>query len=255
VEAARRTVCYSIQVRSTLSERQVEKLRQFDTPTICNAIELFAVRPRNEGYMDARVRACFPEIAPMVGYAATATFRAALGQTEATGYATLVEQVRSLEELPGPAVVVFQDLDDPAAAATFGEVMCATYQRFGAAGLITSGAGRDLAQVRRLQFPVFTSGAICSHGYCHFPSLMTPVRVGGLAVRPGDLLHGDANGVTSIPLEIADEVSDVAAEFIAAEGIVLEFLKTGPKDAGRYTEARQQMQRRLELLAQRVRKR
>ena len=64
-------------------------------------------------------------------------------------------------ELPGPAIVVFQDLDDPAVGATFGEIMCATYQAFGAAGLITSGAARDLDQVRRLGFPAFSNGVIC----------------------------------------------------------------------------------------------
>ena len=68
---------------------------------------------------------------------------------------------------------------------------------FGAVGLITSGAARDLDQVRRLAFSVFSNGAICSHGYSHIVSIQTPVRVGGLAVNPGDLLHGDANGVTA----------------------------------------------------------
>ena len=50
-------------------------LAKFDTPTICNVIELFDVRPRNRGYMNHRVKCCFPELPPMVGYAATAAFR------------------------------------------------------------------------------------------------------------------------------------------------------------------------------------
>jgi regulator of RNase E activity RraA len=205
--------------------------------------------------MDARIRACFPELPPMIGYAATATFRSAFERPEGSSYSTLDEQIRRFEDLPGPAIVVFQDLDDPPVAATFGEVMCATYQRFGAAGLITSGAGRDLEQVRRLQFPAFTAGAICSHGWCHFVSLMTPIRAGGLAVHPGDLLHGDANGVTNIPAEIASEVAGVAAEFVAAEAGLLEFLKSGPGDVILYSEARREMQSRIAALAGRVRRR
>ena len=51
------------------------ELQQFDTPTICNAIELFEVRPRTAGYMQREIAACFPELPPMVGYAATATFQ------------------------------------------------------------------------------------------------------------------------------------------------------------------------------------
>jgi len=132
--------------------------------------------------------------------------------------------------------------------------MCASYQRFGAAGLVTSGAGRDLEQVRRLRFPVFTSGAICSHGWSHFVSLMAPVRVGGLAVRPGDLLHADANGVTNIPHDIAPEVADVAAEFVAAEAGLLEFVRAGPPEVKLYAVVRREMQDRIAALAARVRR-
>ena len=238
---------------SQLPDRQLALLRQFDTPTICNAIELFAVRPRNTGYMDHRIRACFPEMPPLAGYAATATFRGAFEKSESSSYATLDEQVRRFQEIPGPPVVVFQDLDDPPVAATFGEIMCATYQRFGAAGLVTSGAARDLDQVRRLGFPAFASGVICSHGYSHIVSLHVPVRVGGLAVHPGSLLHADANGVTSIPAEIAGEVADVAAEYAAAEAVVLEFLKTGSKNVDDYSQARKESLRRIAALGEKVR--
>jgi regulator of RNase E activity RraA len=228
-------------------------LCQYDTPTISNVIELFGVRPRNTGYMDSRIRACFPEMGPIAGYAATATIRTAFPRAEGSVYATLDEQVRRFAEIPGPPVVVFQDLDDPAAGATFGEIMCATYQAFGAVGLVTSGAARDLDQVRRLGFPVFSNGAICSHGYSHIVSLDVPVRVGGLAVHPGDLLHADANGVTSIPLEIAAEVAEVATEYVAAEAVVLDYLKTGERDCARYADARKETLRRIAELGERVR--
>src|ERR1017187_6283405 len=68
-------------------------LAKFDTPTICNTIELFAVRPRTAGYMDGRVRACFPEMAPAVGYASTATMRCAQPHREGDVYGSLDQQV------------------------------------------------------------------------------------------------------------------------------------------------------------------
>src|ERR1700739_2980932 len=163
-----------------VSSADLELLRKFDTPTICNVIELFDVRPRTAGYMDARIQACYPKLPPMVGYAATATFRSAAPPRSGNVYSGLSEQVASFAELPGPPVVVFQDLDNPPAAATFGEVMCTTYKAFGAVGLITSRAGRDLDQVEALAFPCFTSGTICAHGYCHIPSVNVPVHVGGI---------------------------------------------------------------------------
>jgi regulator of RNase E activity RraA len=228
-------------------------LAQYDTPTICNTIELFEVRPRSTGYMDSRIRACFPEMPPAVGYASTATMRCAFPRREGDVYGSLDEQVGRFSELPGPAIVVFQDLDDPAVAATFGEIMCTTYQAFGAAGLITSGAARDLDQVRRLGFPAFSNGAVCSHGYSHIVDVHRPVRVGGITVHPGDLIHADANGVTSIPIEIAAEVAQAAAEFAAAESIVLDYLKFGKPGVKGFTEARTAMMSEIAALGKRVR--
>src|SRR6266550_9517087 len=103
-----------------LSAADLNVLRQYDTPTISNVIELFEIQPRTAGYMDARIRACFPELPPIVGYAATATMRCAQPKAEGDVYGTLDLQVARFSELPGPAIVVYQDLDDPAVAATFG---------------------------------------------------------------------------------------------------------------------------------------
>src|ERR1700722_11334516 len=222
-----------------LSAADPELLRQFDTPTVCNVIELFDLRSRAGGYMDARIQACYPSLRPMVGYASTATFRSAAPPRSGNVYSGLAEQVASFAELPGPAVVVFQDLDQPFAAAAFGEVMCTTYQAFGAVGLITSGAGRDLDQVATLSFPCFTGGTVCAHGYCHIPQCNVPVSVGGVQILPGDLLHGDCNGVTTIPLDIAADTADACAEFMAAEAVVLDYLRAGGATVAGFKAAHQ----------------
>lgn len=233
----------------------LELLRKYDTPTICNVVELFDLYPRTAGYMDGRIRPCFPQLPPMVGFASTATFSSASAPRAGNVYANLDQQVASFADLPGPAIVVFQDLDDPPAAATFGEVMCTTYKAFGAVGLITSGAGRDLDQVEALHFPCFTSGTICAHGYCHLPALNLPVRVGGVTVHPGDLLHGDRNGVTTIPIEIASEVAEGCAELVQAEAIVLDYLRAGHVTVRGFAEARLECKRRIDALASQLRKR
>lgn len=230
----------------------LEKLRTFDTPTICNLIELFEVRPRNTGYMSARIQVCFPELPPMVGFAATATFRSAGPPRQSDAYASTVTQVERFGELSGPPIIVFQDLDDPPSAATFGEVMCTTYQCFGAAGLITSGAGRDLDQVGALNFPVFTSGTICAHGYCHIPNLHVPVHVGGLVIYPNDLLHGDRNGVTTIPHQIAADLAAIGAEFVAAEQVMLAALRGGTPSIKLLQEAQAEFQAQVAKLRRQV---
>ncbi len=239
----------------SLSRQTLEKLARYDTPTICNVIELFDVRPRSAGFMDGRIRACFPELPPMVGFASTAAFRSGAPPASGDAYGSFIDQVRTFESLPGPAVMVFQDLDDPPVGATFGEVMCSVYQGFGSSGLVTSGGGRDLLQVRAIHYPVFTGSTICAHAYCHILHIGLPVRVGGLVVSQGDLLHGDANGVTSIPIEIADEVADLAEEFVEAEKIVIGYARgPGRKTVEGLAQARKEFTEALARLYRRVRR-
>jgi regulator of RNase E activity RraA len=238
---------------STISLATLEKLRAFDTPTICNLIELFEVRPRNIGYMDARIEACFPEMKPMVGFAATATFRASAPPREGRdACGDLSEQVERFPELSGPPVVVFQDLDDPSVAATFGEVMCTVYKAFGAQGLVTSGTGRDLDQVRAIGFPVFTGGSMCAHGYCHILQIHVPVHVGGIAVYPDDLLHGDLNGVTTIPKDIAAEAADIGDTFVAAETVIFEAMRESAPSVKRLKEAEAEAEAQIDALRKQI---
>jgi regulator of RNase E activity RraA len=234
----------------SVSAATLDKLSNYDTPTICNVIELFDVREYDTGYMDARIQAAFPELKPAVGFAATAKFRSLASPG---AYSTLQDQLEQFEQLPGPAFVVFQDLDEPSIGATFGEVMCSTYKGFGSVGLITSGGGRDLLQVKALDFPVFTGATICSHAYCQVLDVGSPVRVGGLTVCTSDLLHGDANGVTNIPVELATEIADVAEEYIAAEAFVIQYMKAdGPKTIAEFSERRKAMGEAIAAIRRRV---
>jgi len=208
-----------------ITQRMLDDLRQYDTPTICNVIELFDVRPRTEGYLYGQIQACFPHMPPAVGFASTATCRTGVRPQQGVGYGSLTEHMKRFAELSGPAFVVFQELDQPIRAATFGEVMCTGYQAFGAVGLVTNGAARDLDQVKALDFPVFTNGMICSHGYIHLLSFHEPVFIDNQTIYPDDLIHADANGVTTIPKAIVPELTDVASEFVAAEHIMLDAMK------------------------------
>ncbi len=235
-----------------ISQKTLAKLRTFDTPTICNVIELFDVRPRHTGFMDARIVAAFPEMPPRVGFAATATFRASAPPRGGEAYGSLDKQVERFAELSGAAIVVFQDLDSPCVAATFGEIMCTTYQAFGAVGLITSGAGRDLDQVRKIGFPVFTNGTICSHGYSSIPQIHIPVHVGGSAIYPDDLLHADCNGVTTIPKEIAAEIADIGDEYVAAEMLIIDAMRASPGNLKLLRERQAESKNQMAKLRARV---
>ncbi len=172
-----------------LKQLDLEALRTLSTPTISNAIEQFNLRPRNQGYMSPDIRCLFPDLGVMVGYAVTARFAARNPSREA---ASRYESWRHLLEQPKPRVLVLQDMDVPTGCGTFiGEVMANLYQRLGCIGVVTNGVVRDLDETHALGFHYFACGVGVSHAYVHLVDFGTPVEVGGLTVRNGELLHAD----------------------------------------------------------------
>jgi regulator of RNase E activity RraA len=120
--------------------------------------------------------------------------------------------------LPAPRVLVMQDLDNPRpVGAYWGEVQANLHRALGCVGTISDGGVRDLDEVRRLRFHFFAPHLLVSHAYVHLVRIGLPVRVGGLLVRPGDLLHGDQHGVVRIPDELAREVPAAAGRVEATE--------------------------------------
>ena len=231
----------------------LNKLRQIDTATICNVIELFEVRPRNRGFMTREIKAAFPDLPPMVGFASTATCRT-FTEPPDRDVPNVPDLISRFEEWSGPAVIVLQNLDTTGNAANFGDVFSNSFKAFGAVGLVTNGPGRDLEQIERIGFPVFYDGVVCAHGYMHMLDSRLPVQVGGIDVYPNDLLHGDANGVTTIPLDIAADVSDACAEYTAAEAVVIDLAQSGSASLAELREAFGEMARIVADLGKRVRK-
>jgi 4-hydroxy-4-methyl-2-oxoglutarate aldolase len=211
------------------SNKVLETLARYDSPTIANVIELFNVRPRNAGYMNSSIMARYPQLPPVVGYATTATFRSAYPADGSDVYLRLAEHLGRIAELPAPRMVVFQDLDLPPVGATMGEIMVTAYKRFGCIGFITNGGARDILQIEAMRFPIFSNSIIVSHSYSRIEEIHVPVHVGGLLVKPGDLLHADANGVVLIPHDITEEAANACEAFVATERISLDYLER--KDA------------------------
>jgi 4-hydroxy-4-methyl-2-oxoglutarate aldolase len=230
----------------------IERLAAFDTATICNAIELFEVRHRDHGYTRGQISCAFPDMRPAVGLACTATFRSGSPHSNGDPYGCVEELCRQLEECPVPTIVAYEDLDHPPVGATFGEVMCGVYKSLGAVGLITSGAGRDLSQIRNLGFPVFFGSTIAAHAYCHAVEIGGTVIIGGLAIANLDLLHADANGITTIPPEVAMELPEVAAEYMRCESIVMDAFARGTTTAAELVARRREMIDGISRLRHRV---
>jgi 4-hydroxy-4-methyl-2-oxoglutarate aldolase len=214
----------------------LEALRRYDSPTLSNAVETFEVRPRDQGFASMDIKCLFPELGVMVGYAATATIRARGRGEGDSDHSPLWALVRSL---PEPRVVVVEDLDDPPGhGALWGEVQSSIYKALGCAGTVTNGCVRDLKEVREMGFHFFAPGPGVSHAYVRLESVGEPVHVGGLTVRPGDLVHADQHGVLLIPKEIAAELPAAADRIIEREQAFIRWVRSAEFDPDRLAEMR-----------------
>ena len=205
-----------------LSPQELDALRRYSTPSISNAIERFDVRPRHHGFTGPEIRCMFPEMPPIVGYASTAIVLAeqpaAAGRSPAVG-----DYWESILSIPAPRIAVIQDIDQPCAIGSFwGEVNGNIHKALGCVGAVTNGGVRDLDEVRALGFQFLASAAIVSHAYVHLVDFGTPVKVGGLLVNPGDLVHADKHGAIVIPHEIAREVPAAVAEVERGERRIID---------------------------------
>ena len=186
----------------------LDSLRGYNTPTVANAIEVFDVRPRNEGFMRPEIRCIFPGMGVMVGYAVTVKIQSIAPCAKGAAIHPSVHW-QDVLKVPAPRVVVVEDLDDPSGLGSlWGEVNANMHRAMGCVGCVTNGSVRDLDEVAPLGFHFFASHVAVSHAYVRIVEVGTPVRVGGLTVRPGDLLHGDKHGVTNVPLDLAARIPE-----------------------------------------------
>ena len=193
-------------------------LRRTDTCTVSNAIEALNVRMRNEGFVHGRFRCMFPALPPIAGYAVTATIRASAPPISGLCYYQRADWWEYVASLPGPKIVVVEDLDHvPGVGALFGEIHTQISKALGCTGYLTNGTIRDLAAVQALGFQCFAKGASVSHAYAHITEFGAPVHVGGLKISHGDLLHGDCNGIHSIPLPVAGRLPGIVEVIRAHE--------------------------------------
>ncbi len=204
----------------------LDALRGLDSCTVSNAIETFEVRLRNTGFVDARIRCIFDDFPPMVGYAATARLRSA--EPPITGhYHDRTDWWNSILELPAPRIVVLEDQDEPPGVGAFlGDMHAAILRALGCIGYVTNGAVRDLLGVRDVGLQLFAGNVAVSHAYAHIFDFGSKVKVGGLEVRPGDLLHGDRHGVLTVPKAIAAEIPAVADRLRQEEQRVIDFCRS-----------------------------
>jgi 4-hydroxy-4-methyl-2-oxoglutarate aldolase len=203
-------------MKTELTTVPLGQLRSLSTCVVASAVEAFRVRLPNTGFADSTIRCMFDGHPPVAGYAATARIRSANPPMEGHGYTYgRADFWNHILSTPAPRIVVLEDVDGPPGLGAFvGEVNASILLALGCECLVTNGAVRDLAEVRTTGLQMFAGNVSVSHAYAHILDVGGPVKVGGLAVQPGDLLHGDGNGIQTIPLEIAALVPAMAFKIL-----------------------------------------
>ncbi|HET6469201.1 MAG TPA: hypothetical protein VFG43_12575 [Geminicoccaceae bacterium] len=191
-----------------LDSTLLEHLAAFDTPTVCNALELVVPARRGHGYTTRPFVCAFPAMKPIVGFARTATISAREPSRLAAAEAKEL-RLRYYAYVAGetvPTITVLQDLDpEPGYGAFWGEVNTAVHKGLGVLGCISNGSIRDLDMIAT-DFQLLAGSVGPSHAFVHLEEIDLDVTVHGMAVRHGDLIHADRHGAVVIPLDVATEV-------------------------------------------------
>ena len=203
----------------------LEFLRSVDSPTVANAIETFDVRDRCEGFIGGAVECQFPDLGVMVGRAVTVTMTSAPGAVASRdGYWRMWDAVEAMD---GPVVISIQDVSgSPERCAYAGEMMATLAQRLGAVGMVTDGALRDVEEVHALGFHYFMRYPVVSHGNFSIVDVNQPIELDGQVVNPGDILHGDRNGIVIVPDEVLGGLADAVAGIREREAAQLAYMRS-----------------------------
>ena len=214
-----------------LTPALIEELSAFDTPTVCNALEVVQPKRRGYGFTTKPLVCTRPELGPMVGVARTATIRAAhpgdlkgaAARALADAYYAYVEGTGDQGTLIGarPSIMVIQDLDQERGYGSWwGEVNSNIHQGLKCLGVITDGSVRDLPDIAP-GFQMLADRVGPSHGYVHVVDFARPVTVAGMRVRHGDVIHADQHGAVVIPHGVADQVAGAAQQIGRSERVII----------------------------------
>ncbi len=206
-----------------LTQAELDALAAWDTPTICNALEIVAPERRALGFNRRPLVAPFPQLKPAVGYARTATIRSRepMGRPKDEGRKHRIAYYEYIAAEPHPTITVIQDLDGPdiGLGAFWGEVQTHLHQALGCIGTVTDGCVRDLDAMAK-GFVVLAGSVMPSHAHVECVDFGGTVSVHGMIVRHNDLIHADRHGAVVIPHDVARKV-DAAAKLLARREKVL----------------------------------
>ncbi|MEO5897528.1 MAG: RraA family protein [Vicinamibacterales bacterium] len=208
----------------TDDHKLLEHLARFDTPTICNALELATGSRRAAGFTREQMVAGVPGARPMVGFARTATLRASAPSilTPEQQREIRLAYYEYVASNGVPTIAVIQDLDQPGGIGAFwGEVNSKVHAAIGVRGVITDGAVRDLADLSP-SLPILGGKVTPSHAFVRIESIGEHVSIFGMDVAHDDLIHADRHGAVVIPAGVAPGLPAAIDLLVRRERLIID---------------------------------
>ncbi|WP_300518363.1 RraA family protein [Aliiroseovarius sp.] len=207
-----------------MDQSLLDLLKQVDTPTVCNAIEVAQGKRGFDAFTRGTMLCSAPDEPAMVGYARTARIAAVAPPSEPPEVikARRMCYYRHMAEGSRPGIAVVEDLDFPhAIGAYWGEINTTVHKGFGLSGALTNGVMRDLGDLPE-GFPVVAGSIGPSHGFVHVREVGTQVTIFGLVISDGDLVHADRHGALVIPPEVIPLLEGAIRKLLDTERLVLD---------------------------------
>ena len=202
------------------TQDDLDALAVWDTPTICNGLELVVPERRAIGFTTAPMVAAVPEGKPIVGLARVGFIRAK--EAPRSKVADRLDWYDYVAEAAFPTIVMLQDLDDePGYGAWWGEVHSAVHKALGALGCVTNGSFRDTAMLAP-GFQIVGGKVGPSHAHVHMVSFGQPVNVFGLCCAHDDVIHADAHGAVVIPADAVKRLPAAIDLIARREKVILD---------------------------------
>ncbi len=186
-----------------LPYKELLKLKRWNTPTIYNGWEAFTSHDRTQGHFNLEeTRDFMPQMGPMIGYAVTVVIEPSKKEHQEKNSRVWEEYREYIARVPGPKIVVIQDLDKPGVIGSFwGEVNSNVHKALGCVGTITDGAIRDVDEMTNAGFKAIARRLCVGHAYSVPVRWNCEVNVFGCKIKPGQLIHADKHGFLAIPQE------------------------------------------------------
>ena len=206
----------------------LKALTAWDTPTICNALEVVAPTRRAYGFTRRPVVACFPEMKPVVAFARTALIRSREPHPRDRETANKIRlgYYEHIAMQPLPSISVIQDIDAPDTGfgAFWGEVQTHVHAGLGCAGVITDGSVRDLDAMAP-DFIVLAGSIMPSHAHVHLVEFGGTVSVFGMMVSANDVIHCDRHGAVVVPYDVVAKIPAAVDLLTRREKVLIEASK------------------------------